>query len=352
MTRWIVAMLFASLPAWAQPVLDSSRLPPPARALYAEFLLSNTHRAFAMDAAGHAGWYSGQFDTLAKVQDGALRLCAEHGGTGCRLYAVDLSVVWPGQEWQPPANPAPLVETLNYGFFPDDRFLWQGAARAAGVVVWAHGGGGTLDQRSVEPATLLRPFNNAGYDVVRYDRAPGVDNPVRAAGWLRQELAVLRAAGYRRVIVAGESRGAWTALQILDTAGLADVVIALAPAAHGSGDAVRVGGGEGAIAPANSRSQIDDLRHMMDQVQPAHSRVAMVQFEQDPFAADLDDRAALVSGLRTREAAVLLIDRPAGFTGHAGWWSYGFAKAFGACLFHFATDAAPPARCVPPAGVP
>ena len=73
----------------------------------------------------------------------------------------------------------------------------------------------------------------------------------------------------------------------------------------------------------------------------------MVQFELDPFAADLADRAVLVSGLRTKEDAVLLIDRPAGFTGHAGWWSYDFAKTFGACLFHFATDAAPPARCAP-----
>ena len=220
MTRWILAMLCVALPAWAQAVLDPGQLPVAARDLYAAFLLSNTHRAFAMDAAGHAGWYSGQFDTPAKVQDGALKLCAEHGGTGCRLYAADLSVVWPGREWQPPATPGPLVDTLNYGFFPDERFLWHGPGQAAGVVVWAHGGGGTIDQRGGQPAALLRPFNNAGYDVIRYDRAPGVDNPVRAAGWLRDELPKLRASGYRRVIVAGESRGAWTALQILDTAGL------------------------------------------------------------------------------------------------------------------------------------
>ncbi len=347
MTRWIVAMLCFALPAWAQPLLDVGQLPPPAQSFYADFLLSNLPRAFAMDAAGHAGWYSGQNDDPAKVQDGALKLCADHGGMDCRLYAIDLSVVWPGKVWMPPQGPGPLVDTWNYGFFPDKRFLWHGPAQAVGVAVWVHGGGGTMDQRGAEPAALLRPFNNAGYDVIRYDRAPGVDNPVRAAGWLRDELPKLRASGYRRVVVAGESRGAWTALQILDTAGLADVVIALVPAAQGSGDSPRMSGGGGAIVPANLSSQIDDLRQMMAQAEPAHSRVAMVQFEHDPFASDLNDRAALVSGLRTKEDAVLLVDRPAGFTGHEAWWGYAFAKKYGACLFHFATDATPPARCAP-----
>ena len=207
MTRWLVAILCFAMPAWAQPLLDVGSLPAQAQSLYADFLLSNLPRAFAMDAAGHAGWYSGQYDDPARVQDAALKLCADHGGTDCRLYAIGLSVVWPGRMWQPPPSPGPLVDTWNYGFFPDERFLWHGTAQAAGVVVWVHGGGGTIDQRGGEPAALLRPFNNAGYDVIRYDRAPGVDNPIRAAGWLRDELPVLRASGYRRVIVAGESRG-------------------------------------------------------------------------------------------------------------------------------------------------
>ena len=340
MRWWVAAMLGLALPgvampAWGQTILDTAALPPAARPLYSAFLDSNTHRVFAMDRAGHAGWFSGEYDTPAKVQDGALKLCVEHGGTDCQPYAVDLAVVWPGHEWRPPQPPASLVDTINYGFFPDDRFLWHGPAQAAGVVVWAHGGGGYDDSRGGEPAPAMRPFNNAGFDIVRYDRAPLVDNPVRAAGWLREELPVLRASGYRRVIVAGESRGGWTALQMLDTAGLADVVIAFSPAAHGSG------------ASPNLTAQVDDLRRMMGEAEPARTRVAMVQFAHDMSAGDMDRRAALLTGLRTKEAAVLVVDRPDGFTGHFGWKSYEFGRRFGACLLHFATDPTPPASCPP-----
>ena len=56
----------------------------------------------------------------------------------------------------------------------------------------------------------------------------------RAANWLRDDLAELRRRGYRQVVVAGQSRGGWDALMILNQAGLADVVIAIAPAAHGT----------------------------------------------------------------------------------------------------------------------
>ena len=48
---------------------------------------------------------------------------------------------------------------------------------------------------------------------------------------------------------------------MLDTAGLADVVIAFSPAAHGSG------------ASPNLTAQVDDLRRMMGEAEPARTRV-------------------------------------------------------------------------------
>ena len=207
--KWlIVAILGLATPAWGQGILDVAQLPPAAQGQYAEFLLSYTPRVFAMDKAGHAGWASAEYDPPAKVLAEALQHCGEHGGADCHPYAVDLSIVWPGQTWQPPPVPGPLVDTMNYGFFPDQRFLWHGPARASGVLVWAHGtSSGASDARGAEPPPLVRPFNDAGYDVIRFDRAPYVDSQIRAAGWLRDELPALRASGYRRIVVAGESRG-------------------------------------------------------------------------------------------------------------------------------------------------
>ena len=114
-------------------------------------------------------------------------------------------------------------------------------------------------------------MNNAGYDVVRFDREPMADARDRAAGWLRDGLQEMRRLGYRSVIAGGQSRGAWNSLQVLDTPGLADGVIAVSPAAHGAGEST------------NLMAQYDDLRALLAGAAPSRTRVAFVQFSGDPF---------------------------------------------------------------------
>lgn len=334
---WLAGLVWAGT-AHAQPVLDAGAVPgldAAGRASYGDWLLTNVPRAFAVGANGRMGWFSGG-KTLDEARPRAIELCREHGGTACRVYAEDLSVVWPGRAWQPPPVPGPLVDTINYGFVPDERFLWHSPATARGVVVWSVGSvkpESGADVRGVQPPPYLRAFNDAGFDVVRFDRAPLVDNPVRAAGWLRDELLVLRRSGYRSIVAAGDSRGGWTSLQILDTAGLADVVVAIAPAAHGSG------------ASPNLSAQVDDLRSLVRQAEQARTRVAVVQFSGDPFTADADASMQALQRLRPKMAALLLIDRPPGLGGHAAGIGASFARRFGPCLMHFAVDSIPPTAC-------
>ncbi len=334
--RWALFMVLAFGAAHAQPVLDSAGIPGAdavGRAQYADWLLTNTPRVFAIGANGKTGWYSGG-KTLEEARSRAVQLCTDHAGTDCRPYAEDLAVVWPGRAWQPVAPPGPLVDTINYGFVPDEHFLWHGPAAARGVVVWSHGQGGQdVDSRGMQPPPVLRVFNNAGFDVIRFDRAPYVDNPVRAAGWLRDELPVLRRSGYRLVVAAGQSRGAWTSLQMLDTGGLADVVIALSPAAHGSGRST------------NLTAQDDDLRALVADAQPAKTRVAVAQFTADPFMSDAEMRVQMLRRLQGKEGGLLLIDRPAGLSGHFGGTNSVFSRRFGACLLQFATAAVPVTAC-------
>ncbi len=334
--RLVLILVLIATAVRAQPVLDAPAVPgmePSGRAAYAEWLLTNTPRVFAIGANGKTGWYSGG-KALEDARTRATALCTEHGGTDCRPYAEDLSIVWPGRTWRPAAPPEPLVDTINYSFVPDEHFLWHGPAAARGVVVWSYGQGGRdVDSRGIQPPSLLRGFNDAGFDVVRFDRAPFVDNPVRAAGWLRDELAVLRRSGYRSVVAAGQSRGAWTSLQMLDTAGLADAVIALSPAAHGSGGST------------NLTAQDDDLRALIAAVQPARTRVAIAQFAADPFMSDAEVRAQLFRRLQGHEGGLLLIDRPPGFSGHFGGIGSAFSRKYGVCLLQFATEPVPLARC-------
>jgi pimeloyl-ACP methyl ester carboxylesterase len=234
-----------------------------------------------------------------------------------------------------PAAPPGAIGGIGWAFAPAPDHAHRGAAEAAGVVVFAHGRGGRgEDYRGLAPQPWVARFAEAGFDVTLFDRHPASDETDRAAGWLREGLARLRAQGYRRIVVAGHSRGGWNALQVLDTPGLADVVIAIAAAAHGQGGSM------------NLNAQVDQLRAMVARAPPSDTRVAFVQFEGDPFVLDPDGRAALLRDrLAPRVGALLLIDRPKGLAGHAAGYSRAFADRFGACLVAFATAADPPRAC-------
>jgi len=341
--RGVVALLFATacslaMPAGAASVLDVRAVPyidDAGRTTYEAWLRTNVPRAVAITPTGQFGWFAGGTrDTIDTVREQALQRCRAKGAAGCALYAEDLDVVWPGQQSHTPPPPGALVKTWNYALVPDARFVWRGPAAARGVVVWGHGYGGTAsDNRGAQPQSHVRPLNNAGYDIVRFDREPMADERDRAAGWLRDGLAEMRRLGYRSVIVGGQSRGAWNSLQMLDTPGLADVVVAVSPAAHGSGGST------------NLMAQTDDLRAILTALPASRTRVAFVQFNGDLFIGNADRRTELIRQAAPRLGAVLVIDRPDGLSGHGAGASFDFGRRFGDCLMHFALDPSPPRAC-------
>ncbi len=331
-----LALLLAGTAA-AQPVLDAAAVPgldTAGRAAYAAFVLTNLPRAFAI--GGRSGYGQGAAATPE----------AARGAAGCKLYAEGLDVIWEGRPPQAVHPPGPFISNWNYGIVPDSRYFWRGPATAAGVVVWAHGYGAMIgtgilaDDRGTQPSAWVRAFNNAGFDVVRFERDPNADDRDRAPGWLADELADLRRRGYRVVVASGQSRGAWYGLQMLRRAGLADAVIAVSPAAHGTG------GGP------NLTAQYDDLRRLLDDVPPARTRLAFVQFQDDPFTGRPAGRAALIKQMRPRLGGLLIVDQPEGFRGHDGENTPQFATRYGPCLLRFVVDPSPPASCSAPAGSP
>lgn len=343
MLRALLLLVLAALavPAAAQrppPLLEVARSPglaPADRANVERFLRMNLPRVLALGPDGAFGWQAGG-GTPEEVERLALESCARRArGRGCEVAVRDLEVVLPGRAWAPPPPPsgARLV-SWNHETLPDPRFLWWGPDHARGVLVFAHGRGGEgQDSRGLQPHSWTRRFNNAGFDVWRFDRHPHVDETERAAAWLREDLAELRRRGYRHVVVAGQSRGGWNALMMLDSPELADVVVALAPAAHG---------------PPGSRNlprQIEDLARIVEAARAPRARVAVASFRDDPYDADPDQRAALVRRLEGRVAAVLLIDRPAEPAGHGAGASTAFNDRYGACLLRFALAVDPPETC-------
>lgn len=338
----ILLLLLAALPAAAQPrnpLLEmpaSPGLSEANRVSVERFLRYPVPRVLALGPNGAAGWQS-LGGTPEEIERRALESCQRRtNGAPCQVAVRDLAVVLPGRAWAPPEPPAEMrIASWNHETLPDPRFLWWGPEQARGVLVFAHGRGpGGADSRGGQPQGWTRHFNNAGYDVWRFDRHPSTDDVTRAAGWLRADLTELRRRGYRHIVVAGQSRGGWNTLMMLDTPGLADVHIAIAPAAHGD------------LGSANHARQLDDLRNIVTAATGApRARVAVANFREDNFDAEPERRGTLFRELGARASAFLFLDRPEQPTGHGAGASSTFNDRFGPCLLRFATAPQPPTSC-------
>ncbi len=322
----------------AVPLLDVASWPGLAerdRASARRFLAMNLPRALALGPNGAFGWQAGGGDAAA-VERLALESCARRAnGQDCQVFIRDLAIVGADRPWRAPDPPAGArLSSWNHETVPDGRFLWWGPEQARGVLVFAHGRApGSADSRGGQPQGWTRRFNNAGYDVWRFDRHPNTDEAERADGWLRGDLAELRRRGYRHIVMAGQSRGGWNTLMTLGAPGLVDVAIAIAPAAHGQ------------TGSANHARQLDDLRRIVDAAAAREARVAIATFRNDPFDAEPDARAEQFRLLGTKVGALLFLDRPDGLEGHSVGAGIPFNDRFGPCLLRFATSATAPTRC-------
>jgi hypothetical protein len=219
----------------------------------------------------------------------------------------------------------------------------RGPARAAGVVLWNHAGNAP---RATDPAPALfvEVLRGAGFDVFRLDRPPEGDTLRGATEAVIVAARDLRQRGYRRVVLAGQSAGAWIALAGAASApGLAEVVIGMAPAAFGSRS-------ENAERAQRNR---DDLLRIAERLPPA-TRVMLFFFAEDDY--DPGGRGPALGGVFLRNAVPhLIVDQPEGIRGHGVGLTSGFARRFGGCILAFATrptlDGLSCAR-VPPAPLP
>ncbi|HEY4252438.1 MAG TPA: alpha/beta hydrolase [Roseomonas sp.] len=248
-------------------------------------------------------------------------------GAGCRLLAVDLA---PGG--LPPLM-APHGETI--GPFRASPMHWRfGPRRAVGVVVWGHGyNGRTHDNRTSAAPGFLSVLNDAGWDILRYDRDPADDELQASLARLVAALPLLRQAGYARVVIGGQSRGGWQALLAAgERPDAVDAVIATAPAAHGE-------------APSRTGSAIEDFGRILAGLPRGRLRVGVVLFDDDRYDPDVNRRSAAVEATaETRLAPTLLLRPSAPLRGHEGVAEAGFTTRYAGCLLRLiqAPDATVP----------
>lgn len=241
-----------------------------------------------------------------------------------RLAAlIFLLLAFPG--WAAPSLPAapPLL--------PSPALTPAGPAAARGALVWLHGSYDTDTNPTPpkEPDWVGR-MARRGWDIWRFDRTPGRD-PLAAGGEnLIIGLRALRAGRYERIIVAGHSRGAWISFRVLHEPGLADGVAVFSAAAYGSREARRA-------------QAMADWTAMIAAAVPAATKLALVQFADDPLDLDAAQRRQMVQEMCARDGfSCFSLFQPPEPSGHDGVYEQKFDEIFGAQLAAFLDPPNPP----------
>jgi pimeloyl-ACP methyl ester carboxylesterase len=200
-----------------------------------------------------------------------------------------------------------------------------GPERAAGVVVWNHGR--SLDSEDYKAPTppYLRALRDAGWDVLRFDRLRESDTLSASSQRLAELADQLKRRGYHRVVLAGQSFGAFLALIAADDSAAVDAVVATAPAAFGDFEEYYD------TWQLNATRLYPLLEHLQ------HARIMLFFFHGDDF--DPGGRGAQSREiLQERGLGFAIVDQPAYLTGHWISSSGAFMRRFGSCIRDFADD--------------
>lgn len=199
----------------------------------------------------------------------------------------------------------------------------RGPANSAGAIIYLHGK--SMASEAMESGTprYLRGFRNAGWDVIRMDRPRVVDKIRSNASALISKVRELKAQGYKKVVLTGQSFGGWSILEAATMSDEMDAVIATAPGAHGTAK----------TSPVNFKKKPKDFRRLMERIQKT-AKVMIFFFKDDAY--DTGTLGPVAKSILSRKGVVHeIIDQPTGFEGHGAVWNPSFNGRFTPRMLHF-----------------
>jgi len=232
---------------------------------------------------------------------------------------------------------------------PGNRYFWlerafcdlpsSGPERANGAIIWNHGISGTTQSWMAPAPPAFRLLQARGWDVImlkRHHAAEGNNALSRTVQRTLDEAKALKKAGYKKVVLAGQSFGGYVTLEAIDTAPDIDAAIALAPGVRASSAAGRLD------------ASVTDRILQSAKV----GRLALVFPKHDSLFNYLERGPSANAILSRRGLPYLLVDETSDITGHGGGVTGRFALRYGPCLADFlATPTLPGTRFTcPPVG--
>ena len=197
-----------------------------------------------------------------------------------------------------------------------------GPEHATGVIVWNHGRSLTVEDSESPTPPFLRMLREGGWEVLRFDRPRDGDTLTDSTRRLIDHVVQLKHKGYRRVVLAGQSFGAFLALMAADASDEVDAVVATAPAAFGSFDEFYESWRLNAIR----------LYPLLERVKRA--RVMLFFFHGDDFdPGGRGERSRAI--LSERGLGFAVVDQPAFLVGHWASSTGLFLRRFGRCIRDF-----------------
>jgi pimeloyl-ACP methyl ester carboxylesterase len=197
-----------------------------------------------------------------------------------------------------------------------------GPAGARGALVWSHGRSADAEDSTAPTPPYIRLLQAQGWDIYRWNRLREADLLDLSANGLADEAGMLKRRGYRQVVLAGQSYGAFLSLMAADTTDAVDAVVATAPAAYG----------DFADYYQSYRENANRLYPLLRNIR--HARTMLFFFHNDDFdpGGRGDASTALLAG---RGLDFKVVDQPQQLIGHGAAGSGLFARRYTACIGAF-----------------
>lgn len=327
----LLAIFLVALPV---PALAQQALPPQSRAGYDVYAAAGFNKALAVSSDGNWAYFLSIARSPAEVVAEALKRCNDGARYPCHVVSFnDIDTT----QRDPLSIPRVDPEARPIGpLTPSPYYPYRGPRGAAGLVIWSHGVVFGSDNTGRPPHGYINRLRDSGYDVYDFERRwPEYRKDL---GSLQAAIAEARRLGYQRVILAGQSVGAWLSLEAAANGAPVDGVIAAAPARFGRS----IGNG----ARQNNR---DQLLPVLDQLRLRDLTVTLIFFpgdEYDPGGTSLRARDLLTQGGAAR---MLLLDPP-DISGHTGGASLRFVMGYGDCIRDFVVNGNRRGLCGPSGG--